>query len=356
MSIRQGQFEACDGAAATKPPLIVLKPVRLADSYSGTLPPGQLEARPVYADEATSSVLVDDAQLAILDNSAVGVDDVGVGMEDVQAEVAAMDSGDRQVLPYRRHVSGYRSPSLSFSPTSPGGEPTVDHDAVRAAIDRLFPDEGICSDSGDEFAAPQRGLTEEHDGDIDGSTISDEEWIAIRRQQAFNDLPAKIAACRKELDVETRARLLLDARHVAIGKVDRGFVPGAPSPGQGRREFEPPRKISRDSSCGVDPPSKKEIRDSEDHHCNAGMRNPALVCKRWPSLVAAMRPIRATLLRAYAGIPDLQKLPLAVGANAVRLPPRPDSIRKVRAMVAETLGLTEAEGEIRHPAGNGDAA
>ena len=78
---------------------------------------------------------------------------------------------------------------------------------------------------------------------------------------------------------------------------------------------ENPRRIKRDASRGVDPDSRKEIRDAEDAVCNAGMRNPAAVCERWPALVTAMQPVRQALMEAMDKCADLRDLPLAVGRS-----------------------------------------
>ena len=114
---------------------------------------------------------------------------------------------------------------------------------------------------------------------------------------------------------------------------------GAPQVTQIGTELEPPRKILRHSSRGETVPSRKELRDREDAACNAGMRNPQRVCKRWHGLVEAMKPVRTALLRAYHQIPDLQQLPLAVGEHAVRDPPKCESIDAARIAVADALGI-----------------
>jgi hypothetical protein len=118
----------------------------------------------------------------------------------------------------------------------------------------------------------------------------------------------------------------LSSRYLGdVGNVggDSQAVPlsGTLSPGQGSVGLEPPRRIQRNKSRGVDEDSRKEIRDAEDAACNAGMRNPAAVCSRWPELVEAMQPVRQALLVAIAQCPDLQSLPLAVGKSPVREPP-----------------------------------
>ena len=54
----------------------------------------------------------------------------------------------------------------------------------------------------------------------------------------------------------------------------------------------PQRNVKRDASIGTDELSRKEVRDKEDAASNAGMRNPATVLGRWPTLAAAMIPVR----------------------------------------------------------------
>ena len=113
----------------------------------------------------------------------------------------------------------------------------------------------------------------------------------------------------------------------------------------------PPRKIARDITRGSDQASRKEVRDREDDSCNAGMRNPADVCKRWSSLTEAMKPIRQALLQAMAENPELQLLPLVVGKTPRIQPPSESAIAKARALVAKTLGLSATEAEAKHTAG-----
>ena len=101
----------------------------------------------------------------------------------------------------------------------------------------------------------------------------------------------------------------------------------------------------------MDADSRKEIRDAEDAACNAGMRNPAAVCNRWPELVEAMQPVRQALLSAIAKCPDLQDLPLAVGKSPIRQPPAEASIALARDMVAEALAVKAKSANSWHTAG-----
>ena len=85
---------------------------------------------------------------------------------------------------------------------------------------------------------------------------------------------------------------------------------------------------------GVDEDSRKEIRDAENASCNAGMRNPAAVCERWPELVAGMQPVKEALLKAMAHGVELRDLPLAVWKSPARSPPSEEAVSKARAVVA----------------------
>jgi hypothetical protein len=49
--------------------------------------------------------------------------------------------------------------------------------------------------------------------------------------------------------------------------------------------------------------SAKDKKRAEDEKTQAGMRNPASVCKEWPSLVEAMRPVQEALLAYQRGHP-----------------------------------------------------
>ena len=83
----------------------------------------------------------------------------------------------------------------------------------------------------------------------------------------------------------------------------------------------------------------------------AGMRNPATVVLKWPSLAAAMIPIRRALALAIATNEELQDLPLAIGENPIKQPPSPAAIARARSLVSSKLGLTREQGESHHAAG-----
>ena len=79
--------------------------------------------------------------------------------------------------------------------------------------------------------------------------------------------------------------------------------------------------MARDESLGIDGPSIKAQRDAEDSACNVGLINPAVVCKRWPKLVEAMRPVREALLKAIQNNEEPKDQPLCTGAKPAKSPP-----------------------------------
>ena len=83
----------------------------------------------------------------------------------------------------------------------------------------------------------------------------------------------------------------------------------------------------------------------------AGMRNPALVVSKWPSLAAAMIPIRRALKLAIENDKELRDHPLPIGENPVEPPPSRAAIAGARSLVCRKLGLTREQGEAHHEAG-----
>ena len=63
-----------------------------------------------------------------------------------------------------------------------------------------------------------------------------------------------------------------------------------------------------------------------------------------------MKPVSEALAKARNEDPELRGLRGALGKAATRAPPSDESVRRLRATVAEVLGLTPEEGEDRHPA------
>ena len=104
----------------------------------------------------------------------------------------------------------------------------------------------------------------------------------------------------------------------------------------------PQRNVKRDISRGTGDRSRKEVRDIEDAACNAGMRNPASVLARWPSLAAAMVLVKKALVKAIENDAELQDLPLAVGTNPVKQPPSEAAIARARRRVAKKVGVSKS--------------
>ena len=113
----------------------------------------------------------------------------------------------------------------------------------------------------------------------------------------------------------------------------------------------PQRHIKQDSSRGVDYLASKESLDLEDAACMAGMRNPAEVVRKWPSLATAMAPLRRVLGLATPTNEELQDLPLACGEKPSKPPPSLAAIAWARELASKELGLTREEGEAHHAAG-----
>jgi hypothetical protein len=55
-------------------------------------------------------------------------------------------------------------------------------------------------------------------------------------------------------------------------------------------------RVTRHTLRGATEDGAREAKRAEDDRSLAGMRNPASTCKRWPDLVAAMRPVQEALL------------------------------------------------------------
>ena len=81
------------------------------------------------------------------------------------------------------------------------------------------------------------------------------------------------------------------------------------------------------------------LKRAEDEKALAGMRNPASVCKDWPSLVEAMRPVQVALLSYQRGHPEFQGLGGVCGANPSRAPPSDKGVKALQAKVAKAVGI-----------------
>ena len=62
-------------------------------------------------------------------------------------------------------------------------------------------------------------------------------------------------------------------------------------------------RVKRHALRGATEDGARELKRVEDEASQAGMRNPATVCKHWPSLVTAMQPVQALLLGYQRGHP-----------------------------------------------------
>ena len=114
------------------------------------------------------------------------------------------------------------------------------------------------------------------------------------------------------------------ASYMPIRRVSRMLLSSSCGPTAAASDdtpWYPQRNVKRGLTRGVDKLSRKELRDIDYVACDAGMRNPATVLGRWPSLVAAMAPVRAALEKSISRDTELQDLPLAVGKSPIKKPP-----------------------------------
>ena len=94
----------------------------------------------------------------------------------------------------------------------------------------------------------------------------------------------------------------------------------------------------------------KEVRLGEDACCTAGLRDPARLLDRWPSMRECWRPIRYGIVRARARLPDCVVLTTTCGERPWRTPPSEESIAMVRAAISTAMGLTVVQEECHHAA------
>ena len=309
--------------------------------------------------------------------------DPGLGIDAIDGVVG---NGDPGLLPTPHKPAGGPSPtSQKYIPakfpeedTGSGryGASTLN---VLEALDLLFPDDDTARPTA--RVAPVRYLGSHDDPLIDGTPLTTTELADhLHLKRRWDDLPAIVESFARLGPTPSLAANgdILSQRTVGLHSivapgqlVTRGTKPGMPTRliprridealppagphlsmqqaypaeeflDQGNKDYSeshnPPssgpqptdgrqRQVKRDASRGIDESSAKDKRDEEDAACDAGMRNPARVCKRWPALVEAMQPIRRALVLACHTIPDLQSLPLAVGAKPSRGPPSGESVR-----------------------------
>ena len=109
-------------------------------------------------------------------------------------------------------------------------------------------------------------------------------------------------------------------------------------------------RVKRHTLRGDSIDGAKVLKRAEDEKALAGMRNPASVCKEWPSLVEAMRPVQIALLAFQRGHPEFQGLGGACGATPARAPPSEAGVKTLQAKVAKAIGISVRQASLSHPA------
>ena len=107
-------------------------------------------------------------------------------------------------------------------------------------------------------------------------------------------------------------------------------------------------KVKRHKSRGEDPSSKREVRDDEDLHSKAGMRNPADLEKEWPTLWRTMAKVRAGLEELRGQYAELQGLTALCGQESSRAEPSEAIMKRVRSGLADVLGVAHDEVDLHH--------
>ena len=108
-------------------------------------------------------------------------------------------------------------------------------------------------------------------------------------------------------------------------------------------------KVHRHLSRGSFEQDAREAKRAEDELCWCGNRNPAKLQARWPKLWAVMTEIGKVIEKARAADTELQSLTRTFGDSPDRQPPTAQKIGKLRAKVAEHLGMAPAQAEASHP-------
>ena len=116
-----------------------------------------------------------------------------------------------------------------------------------------------------------------------------------------------------------------------------------------RRPSVPPSACEAGRNARCRQVFTERLRDIEDAACNAGMRNPSTVHGRWPSLVAAMAPVRKALLKALRirNCRNYYRSWKVAGEETTIVAVH----RESKAMRRETLGLFCEAGEAKRSAG-----
>ena len=246
-----------------------------------------------------------------------------------------------------------RSNADSLYDASPRDDSADEFVDVTAAIDTLFSDDDDWSPPGVRRRNRRhRTLTPRDDPGIDGKPVSRQGLQRANLEQLPERIAAlkqRLAGCKRMLVDPTLYDATLGVQSVKLGGAGR--LGAQSNELLGPSAFERPRRVTRDSSLGDDGMSIKEIRDAEDAACNAGLRNPAIVCQRWPKLVRAMAPVRKALLEAIDGIDELRDLPLCAGPRPSKKPPGSNAVEAARSLVAKALKVRQPDINRRHSTG-----
>ena len=108
--------------------------------------------------------------------------------------------------------------------------------------------------------------------------------------------------------------------------------------------------VSRHKCRGNTELGSREIKRQEDDKSLAGMRNPASVCREWPSLEQAMAPLRDIFLKCHASHPTFRGMAHACGASPSRASPSEEDVKLLRHSLGQALNLSPELLESHHPA------
>ena len=110
------------------------------------------------------------------------------------------------------------------------------------------------------------------------------------------------------------------------------------------------RKAKRHRIRGPTESSKRELRETENQECLAGMRNPVTALREWPSLIEAVADVGQLLRHKISRAPSFQGLAGCCGASPSRGPPSETMLALLRNQVEEVLGLPRGAAAKHHPA------
>ena len=101
---------------------------------------------------------------------------------------------------------------------------------------------------------------------------------------------------------------------------------------------------------GMDHMGAKEIREEEDLHSTAGMRNPHALEEGWPQLWDVMADVRKLLLQLRHHLPEFRGLAGCCGSEPAREPPDELAVDQVRRVLSVYLGIPLVEALHTHHA------